>query len=291
MLRRVTRPCAIVLAGACLSLPLSSAATAQNTPNRAARRAERAADTKKEKPADKPGDKPADKPAAADKDPAASKRAADPTVAAATPVEKIKLLPGFKAELLYSVPSDQQGSWVSMCIDNKGRLITSDQYGKLYRTSVSAPGVAPAEVKVQPIAESLQIGMAQGLLYAFDSLYVMVNAGKKKEGGMQGPGLYRLQDTDGNDDFDKLTQLIEFEGPLGEHGPHAIILSPDGQSLYLAAGNHTKLPPVDSSLVPRNWNEDFLLTRLWDATGHARGLLAPGGFILKTDPAARSLNW
>ena len=29
----------------------------------------------------------------------------------------------FKAELLYSVPKDKQGSWINMTVDPKGRLI------------------------------------------------------------------------------------------------------------------------------------------------------------------------
>ena len=47
----------------------------------------------------------------------------------ATPPDKIALLEGFEAELLYTVPRDIQGSWVAMCQDDKGRLIVSDQYG------------------------------------------------------------------------------------------------------------------------------------------------------------------
>ena len=43
--------------------------------------------------------------------------------------EEVKVLPGFKAELLYSVPKGEQGSWVSMTVDDKGRLITGDQGG------------------------------------------------------------------------------------------------------------------------------------------------------------------
>ncbi len=279
MLRRVTHWLACLAAGACLTTAHATQGVAQNE-NRAARRAARAAEANK--------DKPAAEPTAGDK--AAPAKAADPSVAAATPVEKITLLPGFKAELLHSVPPEQQGSWVSMCVDNKGRLITSDQYGKLYRSTVSAPGVTPLEFKVEPIAESLDIGMAQGLLYAFDSLYVMVNSPRKKapDSPMQGSGLYRVRDTDGDDQFDKLEQLAEFDGPGNEHGPHAVILSPDGKSLYIAAGNHTKLPPITSSLVPQNWNEDYLLARLWDATGHARGIMAPGGWILKVDPDGKS---
>ncbi|MDH4298369.1 MAG: heme-binding protein, partial [Cyclobacteriaceae bacterium] len=49
-------------------------------------------------------------------------------------VEKLKLLPGFKAEHLYSPSAHEQGSWVAMTFDHKGRMITADQYGALYRT-------------------------------------------------------------------------------------------------------------------------------------------------------------
>ncbi|MFT7486229.1 MAG: hypothetical protein ACI9F9_002084, partial [Candidatus Paceibacteria bacterium] len=34
---------------------------------------------------------------------------------------------GFRAELIYQVPKESQGSWVSMCKDDKGRLYASDQ--------------------------------------------------------------------------------------------------------------------------------------------------------------------
>jgi hypothetical protein len=46
------------------------------------------------------------------------------------------------------------------------------------------------------------MGFAQGLLYAFNSLYVMVNHNSDKNFD-KNTGLYRLQDTDGDDQFDK----------------------------------------------------------------------------------------
>ena len=58
--------------------------------------------------------------------------------------DSIKLPDGFEAERLYTVPKEQ-GSWVSMTTDPKGRLIASDQYGKLYRISV----VGKSEVSVR----------------------------------------------------------------------------------------------------------------------------------------------
>jgi len=80
--------------------------------------------------------------------------------------------PGFKVELLYTVPKDKQGSWVSLTVDSQGRLIASDQYGGLYRLTVPPPGTS-AGTKIEALP--VQIGGAHGLLFAHDSLYVMVN--------------------------------------------------------------------------------------------------------------------
>ena len=130
--------------------------------------------------------------------------------------------------------------------------------------------------KVEPI--NVDIGEAQGLLWAFDSLYVVVNRSKK-----YASGLYQVRSSKGDDQLDKVEKLLDIPGG-GEHGPHAVLLGPDGKSLYVVAGNHTKLIKTDASLVPRLWGEDFILPRQWDASGHAVGILAPGGWICKTDP-------
>src|SRR5688572_4955971 len=195
--------------------------------------------------------------------------------ATGTPAANLKVLKDFKVDLLYNVPKDEQGSWVALCVDPKGRLITSDQYGKLYRvtlpatTETSAPRIEPLDVKV---------GSAQGLLYAFDSLYVMVNEDKPIS-----RGLYRVRDTNGDDQFDEVTLLRKLDGG-GEHGPHAILLSPDKKSLYVIIGNQTKLTEISSSRVPKIWSEDHLLPRLWDGNGFMKGVLAPGGWIARVDP-------
>ncbi len=75
-----------------------------------------------------------------------AKKAGQPKAAAkqkaqtATPAETLKVLKDFKVELLYSVPKETQGSWVNMCVDPKGRLIVSDQYGPLYRITPPSIG-------------------------------------------------------------------------------------------------------------------------------------------------------
>ena len=46
-------------------------------------------------------------------------------------IKKLRLSEGFAAEHIYSPSANNRGSWVAMAFDDKGRLITSDQYGKL----------------------------------------------------------------------------------------------------------------------------------------------------------------
>ncbi|MBM83966.1 MAG: heme-binding protein [Planctomycetaceae bacterium] len=200
----------------------------------------------------------------------------------ATDPAGFKTLPGFKVELLYSVPKRTQGSWVSMTVDPKGRLIVCDQYGGLYRVTPKPLGQAGA-TNIEPL--KIEIGEAQGLLYEFNSLYVMVNRGGKFK-----TGLYRIKDTDGDDQFDKVEKLQELAGPAGEHGPHGIVKSPDGKSLYVIAGNNTYLPEdIKTYLLPKTWAEDQLLPRAPCSNGHNTGRMAPGGFVCRIDPDGK--NW
>jgi len=54
--------------------------------------------------------------------------------------------------------------------------------------------------------------------------------------------------------------------------------------IYVMNGNHTKVPAGISSDSPhKNYEEDFLLPRQWDPRGHAVGILAPGGHVVRSD--------
>ena len=208
-------------------------------------------------------------------------------------ISKLKLAPDFQVDHLHSPSGHDQGSWVSMAFDDKGRLITSDQYGALYRLELTPLGTdSLARIErldigktVSELADTtkpkIEMGYAQGLLYAFNSLYVMVNH-RANEEFEKGSGLYRLQDTDGDDQFDKITLLKEMDGE-GEHGPHSVVLSPDKKSIYVIAGNHTLLPGMDSYRLPPVWQEDNLFPLIKDPRGHANNITAPGGWIAKTD--------
>src|SRR5205807_1777901 len=133
--------------------------------------------------------------------------------------------------------------------------------------------------KVEKI--DVPIGEAQGLLWAFDSLYVVVNRGSK-----YASGLYRVSasNTEGDDKLNKVELLRPIQGG-GEHGPHAVMLSPDKKSLVIVCGNGTKMmQPLSGSRVPKVWGEDHLLSRLPDGNGFMRGVMGPGGTVYKVSP-------
>jgi len=205
---------------------------------------------------------------------------------------------GFAVERLFVVPRNELGSWVSLGVDGKGRLIAGDQGDKGLVRITPAPLGGGGETIVERLPAP--ITGAQGLLWAFDALYVVCNGGT-------GSGLYRVTDGDGDDLPEKVEKLRGFDGG-GEHGPHNIILSPDGTKLFVICGNHTKVPFAvrnltqpqtmggirdtqrrvelggdGTSRLPANWDEDVIIPRLWDANGHAVGILAPGGYIVSTD--------
>ncbi|MGL6076670.1 MAG: c-type cytochrome [Fimbriiglobus sp.] len=193
----------------------------------------------------------------------------------ATPAKTLKVAKGFEVDLVYSVPKESEGSWVNLCVDPKGRLITSDQYGALYRITLSEP----AKIEKIPI----ELGMAQGLLCAFDALYVVVNAGGDKA------GLYKVTDANNDDQYDKVELLRKFEGAGGEHGCHAVIPHPDGKRLTIVCGNQTKMTKFDTTKVPPIWGDDHLLPRVPDGNGFMKGVLAPGGYMVNVDPDGK--NW
>ncbi|MDX1637078.1 MAG: hypothetical protein R3281_03845, partial [Balneolaceae bacterium] len=203
----------------------------------------------------------------ADRNPSVTAEAEEDTV-----TETIQTLPGFEVQMLYEVPREEQGSWVALTVGPEGNLIASDQEDKgLFRITITdssgTPGVAVEEI-VMPASG------AQGLFWSFDHLYTNLN----------GEGLFRLRDTNENSQFNILEYLGGPEG-RGEHGNHAVIATEDGTGLYVVNGNHTPPPALTGNRLS-NWEEDILLPRNWDARGHARGIFAPGGYIVRINPEA-----
>lgn len=191
----------------------------------------------------------------------------------ATPADRIQVPTGFTVERLRSAQVGE-GSWVALTFDGRGRLIISPQSGPLFRwESGSSP-------EGRLVRLDLPIGSAQGLLVVDDDLYATVHQGGD-------PGLHRARDRDGDGDYDTCERLAAFGGG-GEHGGHGLRLGPDGW-IYTVHGNMTPLPnPVDENSPLRNFGEDLVGTREWDPRGHAHGVLAPAGRVLRTDRDGRT---
>lgn len=189
----------------------------------------------------------------------------------ATPVEALRAPPDLAVERLHSVPTATLGSWVSLTADPRGRLYAGDQYGSIWRVTLGPDGIPPTVEEVD-----VACGEAHGLAWAAGALYAVVSAGGRYESG-----LWRITDTDADDRLDTAELLRAFDGG-GEHGPHSVV--EHGGELFVIAGNHTKLPePIDHYFLPPTWGEDQLLKHRDDPGGHAVGIMAPGGWVCRTD--------
>ncbi len=202
----------------------------------------------------------------------------------ATPVSRIKAAKDFQVELIYSVPGAEQGSWINLCLDPKGRIYASDQYGALYRFTAPPAGqtLNPSQIERVPA----NIRAVNGMVWAFGALYVGVNDYDQKIPC----GLYRLTDSDGDDQLDKV-ELLRAIDARGDHGVHAVLVTEDGKGLYLVCGNGSKLTTFSpDSPVPHNWGEDHLLPRIPDGRGFMTNVLGPGGIIYRVTPDGRDFK-
>ncbi len=191
--------------------------------------------------------------------------------------------PGFLVEKILDVPEDW-GSWTAIAVDPQGRLICAAQHVPgLYRVTVPGPDKPDARPEVERLGGvAEQMGWSHGLLAAFGSLYVTVSEGNDEIEG----GVYRLRDTDGDDQYDRIDHLIELDRS-GEHGPHNIVVGPDGASLYMICGNGTNLP-------------DDVVRRLPSATDGIDHLMPPGfesseytpaGFVIRFRPDGSDIEF
>ena len=204
-----------------------------------------------------------------------------------TPKEiKIEIPDGFILDDLHTPSESNRGSWVSLAEGPDSMLYASDQYGHIYTFPMPGANTTIDTNKIEKLP--FPLGQANSMLWAFNSLYVVVNGWMNED--YLGSGLYRLTDSDGDGSLDKLNMLLDLDGS-GEHGPHSLVLSPDGNTLFLLAGNHTKIPKaIEKSRLPMNWGEDNLLTPYKDARGHASEIEAPGGWIAMLDSTAQNIE-
>lgn len=189
---------------------------------------------------------------------------------------ELRLKPGFRLDLVYRVPASE-GSWVCLASDRRGRLVASDEGGKLYLITPAPVGESNGGARV--VTLPLDIGEAQGLACVGDDLYIVVNSASNR----WTTGLHRARDDDGDGLWESSELLRKFEGN-GEHGPHAVIADVDGKSLFVCCGNHTDPITFDAATLAVIGPEDVLLAHLASPTPfQAMRRKPPGGWIAQTD--------
>ncbi len=185
--------------------------------------------------------------------------------------QRFTVPPGFRIE---RVAADAlTGSLWAMTFDPKGRIVVSRQQGAIY-TLIDEDGDGLCEASRQ---FSYRLTHSEGLCFVDGWLYTVG----------QGPdwvGLYRLKDDDGDDWADTIETVSTFKSKgMGEHAPHGVTYGPDG-CMYVMVGNHAWLPgPIEPDSPLNAVGEGLLLPRYADPNGHARGILAPGGMVVRID--------
>ena len=175
---------------------------------------------------------------------------------------------GFKIRLLRSA-GPEEGSWVSLAFDPRGRLILARESGGLLRlTPPAKPGEAS---RIETINTTL--GACRGLLFVEDTLYVNANNSK---------ALYSVQDLDGDDQYETVTKLRSTGGYLG-HGRNHLTLGPDG-FLYLIHGNDVLFPDdyVQAGSPIKDYREDRLLPASWNHEFFDHQVRLPAGHVVRT---------
>jgi putative heme-binding domain-containing protein len=171
------------------------------------------------------------------------------------------------------VDGEAVGSVIAMTFNEFGHLVLSREGGPLLLVHHGRMPGSWSEVRTY----CEKVTNCQGILALNGDIYVTGD-------GPEGQALYRLSDRDRDGTLENVKTLIKFDGAMGEHGAHGLSLGPDGW-LYVIVGNHT-LPSdgVDDTSPHRGYYEgDLVGPRYEDPSGHANGVQAPGGMVLRTD--------
>jgi glucose/arabinose dehydrogenase len=185
--------------------------------------------------------------------------------------ERFRVGPEFAVQELLG--NEKTGSLVAMAFNEFGHIVAAQEGGPLlliYDTD--------RDDKVDKVRTYCDlVKNIQGILPLNGEVYVTGE-------GAGGAGIYRLHDEDRNGSLEKADRLVPFKGTSGEHAAHGLALGPEGM-LYCVLGNHTQ---YDGKYAPSSpyqyyYEGDLVNPRLEDPGGHAAGVKAPGGAVIRTD--------
>ncbi len=166
--------------------------------------------------------------------------------------------------------SEETGSLIAMEINEFGQLLLAKEGGPLLIADPTLPLNHQSRIRVY----CSEVTSCQGILALNGGVYVTGD-------GPDGLGVYYLVDNNRDGVLEVSNKLVGFKGSLGEHGPHGLQLGPDGM-LYVVVGNGTQVDQAASSTSPyKHWYEGDLVPRYEDPGGHAQGVKAPGGTVVR----------
>lgn len=175
---------------------------------------------------------------------------------------------------------DVTGSLVNLAFNEFGHMIAAQENGPLLLLYDSdKDGVVDKKRDYCDLVTGIQ-----GILPLNGDVYV---TGK----GPEGLGIYRLIDKDRNGALEEAKKIVSFKGELSEHGAHGLTLGPDGR-IYCILGNHVSYdgPLAESSTLKVSYEGDLVGPRFEDPGGHAVGIKAPGGTVIRTDLEGKSVE-
>ena len=188
---------------------------------------------------------------------------------AADQSERFQVQKNFSVQRVFG--DETVGAVIAMTFNEFGHIIASQENGPLLLLHDRDGDGVPESSRVY----CDQVKSCQGILALNGEVFVTGI-------GPEGMGLYRLSDADRNGSLEAVKKIVSFKGQPGEHGPHGITLGSDGM-IYVVVGNHTqavgKAGPGETLV---DSYEGDLVPRYEDPGGHARGIKAPGGTIIRT---------
>ncbi len=199
----------------------------------------------------------------------------DPQVAATPETEsdqreRFQIQRGFGVQRVLN--DEKVGSVIAMTFNEFGHIIVSQEGGPLLLVFDADKDGVPEKVRTY----CDEVTSCQGILPLNGEVFVTGD-------GPDGSALYRLTDEDRNGSLEKVKTVLKFKGKSGEHGPHGLRLGPDGM-IYIAVGSHVQaVGKRGVGDTYRDIYEGDLLPRYEDPGGHALGIKAPGGTIVRTN--------
>lgn len=168
---------------------------------------------------------------------------------------------------------EETGSLVNIAFNEFGHIIAAQEGGPLLLIYDSdKDGIVDKVREYCDLVKGIQ-----GILALNGDVYVTGD-------GPEGPGVYRLIDEDRNGALEEAVKLVGFTQGSGEHGAHGLALGPDGK-IYCVLGNHTQYKGrfAETSPLKHYYEGDLIQPKYEDPGGHAAGVKAPGGTVIRFD--------